>query len=143
VTDSVYACPTWDYVTDAHFLKLQCRVLRAIGKLDRHTLIHEMHVAFRIPFVYDYITKLCRMQVEVIPNHRNPIVCDTGQGESMCRKYKRLKLGSSQVYDCSSDWLSFRVLKNLLQELALTEALFMYCLNVIKNCAVTKGAQCQ
>jgi hypothetical protein len=28
-----------------------------------------MHVAFTIPYVYDFITKLCRKQIEVMQNH--------------------------------------------------------------------------
>jgi hypothetical protein len=43
-----YACCTWKYVADSHFLKqqhLQNQVLRAVGNLDRHTLVHEMRMA--------------------------------------------------------------------------------------------------
>jgi hypothetical protein len=50
-------------------------------------------VAFKIPYVYDLITKLRRQQPEVILNHYNPNVRNTGQGEAQHRKYKRLKLG--------------------------------------------------
>jgi hypothetical protein len=56
-----------------------------------------MHVAFQIPYVYDYITKSCRQQAEVIQNHENETVRYIGQG-----KYKRLKLGGGHVYNCSS-----------------------------------------
>jgi hypothetical protein len=35
---------------------------------------------FKIPYVYDYITKLCRRQAEVILNHKNPNVRAIGQG---------------------------------------------------------------
>jgi hypothetical protein len=52
--------------------------------------------------VYDYITKLCRRQAEVILNHENPTVRATGQGEARHRKYKKLKLGGGQAYDRSS-----------------------------------------
>jgi hypothetical protein len=62
-----------------------------------------MHTAFNLPYVYDYITKLCRQQVEVIQNHENEHVCSIGQGEARNRKYKRLMLGGGQAYDCSSD----------------------------------------
>jgi hypothetical protein len=62
-----------------------------------------MHVAFKIPYVYDYITKLCRTQAEVILNHRNPIVRCIGQGEAMHKKYKRLKLVGGQPYERSAD----------------------------------------
>jgi hypothetical protein len=62
-----------------------------------------MHVAFKIPYVYDYITKLCRTQAEVIPNHRNPIIRGIGQGEAMHKNYTRLKLGGGQAYGRSDD----------------------------------------
>jgi hypothetical protein len=63
----------------------------------------ELHVAFKIAYIYDYITKLCRTQAEVILNIVNPNVCGIGLGEAMHRKYKRLKLGGGQAYDCSAD----------------------------------------
>jgi hypothetical protein len=59
-------------------------------------------VAFIIPYVYDYVTKLCRAQGEVILNHVNPNACGILQEEAM-RKYKRLKLGGGQAYDQSTD----------------------------------------
>jgi hypothetical protein len=46
--------------------RLQNRLLHAIGNLDRSTLVRDLHLAFRILYVYDYITKLCRRQAEVI-----------------------------------------------------------------------------
>jgi hypothetical protein len=61
-------------------------------------------MAFKIPYVYDYITKLCRQQAEVIQNHDNKNIHNIGQGEARHRGYKRLGLGDSQAYDCSSDW---------------------------------------
>jgi hypothetical protein len=48
-------------------------------------------------YVYDYITKLRRGQAEVIQNHDNENAGNIGQGEAQHRKYKRLKLGSSQA----------------------------------------------
>jgi hypothetical protein len=56
----------------------------------------------QIPYVYDFITKTCRQQAEVIQNHENENVHYIGQGEARHRKYKRLKLGGGHVYDCSS-----------------------------------------
>jgi hypothetical protein len=87
-----YTCLTWKYEADGHLLKrqrLQNWVLCATGNLNRR----EMHVAFTIPYVYNYINKLCRTQAEGILNHRNPIVHGFGQGEPMHRKYKLLKSG--------------------------------------------------
>jgi hypothetical protein len=54
-------------------------------------------------YVYDFITKLCRQQAERVQNHENEHVRNTGQGETIHRKYKRLKLGGGQAYDRSSD----------------------------------------
>jgi hypothetical protein len=59
---------------------------------------------FDLPYVYDYITKLCRQQAEVIQNHENEHVRGTGQGEARHGKYKRLELGGGQAYDRSSDY---------------------------------------
>jgi hypothetical protein len=55
-----------------------------------------MNVAFKIPYMYDYITKSCRIQAEVNLNHVNPNVHSTGQGEVRHKKYKRLNLGGGQ-----------------------------------------------
>jgi hypothetical protein len=49
--------------------------------------------------MYDYITKLCRQQAEVIQNHENNYVRGIGQGEARHRKYEKLKLGGGQAYD--------------------------------------------
>jgi hypothetical protein len=65
--------------------------------------VRDLHLAFQIPFVYDYITKLSSQQAEVIQNHDNKNVRNSGQGEDSHRKYKRLKLGGGQAYDRSND----------------------------------------
>jgi hypothetical protein len=65
-------------------------------------------MAFNIPYLYDYVTKLCRTEAEVILNRRNPNVYGIGQGEARHRKYKRLKLGGGQAYERSAN-CSFRV----------------------------------
>jgi hypothetical protein len=101
-----YACPTWEFAADTHLLKLQRlqnRILRAAGDLGRRTPVRDLHLAFKIPYIYDYISKLCRRQAEVIKNHPNPNVRAIGQGEAIHRKYKRLKLGGGQAYHLSND----------------------------------------
>jgi hypothetical protein len=60
-------------------------------------------MAFYLLYVYDYMTKLCRQQAEVILNHDNENVRYIGQGKAQHRKDKRLKLGGGQAYDRSSD----------------------------------------
>jgi hypothetical protein len=82
--------------------RLQNKVLRTIGSFPRRTSVRDMHVAFQIQYVCDFITKTCRQQAEVIENHENDNVRSIGQGEAPHRKYKRLKLGGGHVYDCSS-----------------------------------------
>jgi hypothetical protein len=101
-----YVCPTWDFAADTHLMKLQRlenKVLRTIGNFPRCTPVRELHKAFSIPYIYDYITKLSGQQAEVIHNHENINVRNTGQSEAQHRKYKRLKLGGGQAYDRSSD----------------------------------------
>jgi hypothetical protein len=60
-------------------------------------------MSFKIPYVYGYVTKLCRTEAEVILKHINPNVRGTGPGEDMRRKYKRLKLVGGKAYDRSAD----------------------------------------
>jgi hypothetical protein len=94
------ACPAWEFAADTHLLKLQClqnKVLRTIDNFPRHTPVYELHKAFSIPYIYDYITKLCRKQTKIIQNHDNTNVSNTGQGKPRHRKFKRLKLGAGQV----------------------------------------------
>jgi hypothetical protein len=95
----IYACSTWEFAADTHLMKvqrLQNRVLGAIVKLDRRTPVQDLHLAFKIPYVYDYITKLCTRLAEVIPSHKNPNVRAIGLGEARHRKYQRLKLGAER-----------------------------------------------
>jgi hypothetical protein len=82
---------------------MQNKVLRTIGNFPSCTTVRHLYTTFDLPYVYDYITKLCRQQSEVIQNNENEHVRDTGQGEARHRKYKRLKLGGDQAYVLSSD----------------------------------------
>jgi hypothetical protein len=78
------------------------KVLHTIGSFPRRTLVRDMHMAFQIPYVYDYVKQLCRQKAQVIQNHENENVRYIGQGEAQHRKCKRLKLGGGYVYDRSS-----------------------------------------
>jgi hypothetical protein len=101
----IYACSSWEFAAECHLLKLQRlqnKVHRTISNFPKRTSVCDMHKAFHIPYFYDYITKWCRQQAEVIQNHGNAIVCYIGLGETRHRKYTRLKLGGGHVYDCSS-----------------------------------------
>jgi hypothetical protein len=52
-----YTCPTWEFAADTHLMKLQRlqnRVIRTIGNLDMSTPVRDLHLAFKIPYVYDF-----------------------------------------------------------------------------------------
>jgi hypothetical protein len=79
-----FASPAWEFAANSHLLKLhrlQNKVLRTIGNFPRCRPVRELHKAFNIPYIYDYITKLCRQQAEVIRNHENANVSHILQGE--------------------------------------------------------------
>jgi hypothetical protein len=80
-----YACPALEFAADNHLLKLQRlqnKVLHTIGNFRRRTPVREMHMSFPLSYVYDYMTKLCRQQAEIILNHDNENVRNIGQGEA-------------------------------------------------------------
>jgi hypothetical protein len=55
--------PAWESAANTHPIKLQRlqnMVLPTSGKFPRNTPIPDMHTTFQIPYVCDYITKLCR-----------------------------------------------------------------------------------
>jgi hypothetical protein len=102
-----YACPAWEFAPETYLPKLQRlqnKVLHTIGNLPRCTPFRDMHVAFQIQHVYDYITKLCIRHAEIMHNHENENgnVHNIGQGETPHGKHKRLKLGGCHLYDRSS-----------------------------------------
>jgi hypothetical protein len=86
-----YACLAWEFAAENHLLKLQRlqnKVLRTIGNFPRCTPVRDLHMAFKLPYLYDYVTKLCMRQADVIKNNENTNVRNIGQGEARQRKYK-------------------------------------------------------
>jgi hypothetical protein len=80
-----YACPAWEFAAECHLLKLQRlqnNVLHTIGNFPKRASVRDMLQSFHMPYVYDYITKSCRQQAEVIQNHENENVRYIGQGEA-------------------------------------------------------------
>jgi hypothetical protein len=103
---TTYACSVWELAADTCLLKLQRlqnKVLRTTGNFSRCTRVHDLHTAFNFPYVYNYITKLCRQQAEVIQNNENGYDHSIGQSEAWHKKYKRLKLVGGQAYERSND----------------------------------------
>jgi hypothetical protein len=77
-----YACPAWKFAADTHIIKLQ--LLQ--NNFPRRTPVREMHMTFHLPYVHDYMTKLCRQQTAVVLDHNNENVRYIGQGEGRHRK---------------------------------------------------------
>jgi hypothetical protein len=81
-----YACPAWKFAAESCLLKLQRlqnKVLSAIGNLPRRKPTEELHAAFNISYVCDFITQLCRQQATVIQTHTNASVRNTGHGKTL------------------------------------------------------------
>jgi hypothetical protein len=56
-----YASPAWEFAADTHLMKLQRlqnKVLRTIGNFPRRTPVRDLHIAFKIPYVYDFVSLL-------------------------------------------------------------------------------------
>jgi hypothetical protein len=96
-----YACPTWEFAANTPSVQIAESVKQGsphhwqFSKV--HTLVRELHKAFSILYIYNYMTRLCRKQAQTIQNHGNANVRNIGQGEPRHRKFKRLKLGGCQA----------------------------------------------
>jgi hypothetical protein len=69
---------------DSHLLKLQRlrnKVLRTTGNSPKRTPTRNLYMTFKIPYLYDFVTKLCRQQKTVILNHENINIGSIGQDE--------------------------------------------------------------
>jgi hypothetical protein len=83
------ACSVWEIAADTHLIKLQRlenKVPHSTGNFPRSTPVREMQMGFHLPYMHDYMTKLCRQEAEVILNHNNENVRYIGQGEARHRK---------------------------------------------------------
>jgi hypothetical protein len=82
-----YVCPASELAAESRLLKLQRlqkEVLRTIRKFPRRTSVRDWHATFQIPYVYNYITKLCGQQAEVIQNHDNEMFATLDKAEVTC-----------------------------------------------------------
>jgi hypothetical protein len=67
-------------------------------------MTHDFYVAFQIPYVYDFITKSCKQQSEVVRNKQNENILNIGQGAAQHKKCGRLKHGGGHACDRSIDF---------------------------------------
>jgi hypothetical protein len=58
-----YACPAWEFAADTHLLKL-------------------------LPYMYDYITRLCRQHADAIQKNENDYARGIGKSEVRQRKFE-------------------------------------------------------
>jgi hypothetical protein len=72
-------------------------VLRTIGNFPRCTPVRDLHEALNVPYVSDYVTKLCRQQAEVTQNCVNEHVRSIGQGEGRQEIIKSLNLAAFKL----------------------------------------------
>jgi hypothetical protein len=101
-----YASPDWEFAATTHLLKLQLqqnKVLRTIGNFPRRTPVRELHKAFNIPYIYDYITNYAGSKQKSYKIIKNANVRNIEPRRSPTQKIqKRLKLGGGQAYYRSS-----------------------------------------
>jgi hypothetical protein len=81
-------------------LRLQNKVLRTTGNLQRHTPSRDLRMSFEIPYLCDFVTELWMEQAIVTLNREIVNIHTIGQGEARHEICKRLKLGG-QAYDRS------------------------------------------
>jgi hypothetical protein len=77
-----YALHAWEFSAESYLLtlqRLQNKVFRTIGNLPRHILVRDMHATFKIPYVYDYISKFQKTTFgqKVISGHKSQNWLDT------------------------------------------------------------------
>jgi hypothetical protein len=127
-----YACLAWEFASDTHVLKPQClqnKVLCTSGKFPRCTSVCNLHTAFKVPYVYNYITKLrkqrsykiIKMQMSVTlgkekPNRENIRGLSLAWQRSCVQPFKQL---SSQ---CNMSYIRYGMICSARPR--LTEALY-------------------
>jgi hypothetical protein len=79
-----YACPAWELSADIYLYKT-----RFCAPLEIFQGAHRFAICTQLSYEYDYISKLCRKQAEVIRNQENEHVRGIGQGEA--RRWSSLR----------------------------------------------------
>jgi hypothetical protein len=90
-----YACPAWELAADPYLLRLQCLpnvVLHSTGNFPRCIPVCNLHTTFNLLYIYDYIRKLWRQQIEGIQNHKNEHVRSIGQVKAERENIRGLNL---------------------------------------------------
>jgi hypothetical protein len=96
--------PSWELAADTCLLKLQSlqnKVLCTTESFPRCKRVRGLHTAFTLPYVYEYVRTLCRKLDEVIQNHENKHICNTGKREDRHRICNRLERDGWEAYERS------------------------------------------
>jgi hypothetical protein len=67
---------------------LQNKAPHTIGNFSSHTPVCALHIAFKAPYIYDYIIQLWRQRPEVLKIHENADMCNIAQCEDQHKVYK-------------------------------------------------------
>jgi hypothetical protein len=73
-----YAVLAWEFAASSNLLKWHNKVLCTIVSVPRRTATRDLHMAFKIPYLYAFVMKLYRRQATVILNHDNVTIPDIG-----------------------------------------------------------------
>jgi hypothetical protein len=98
--------------TCIYYLQLQ-RLQSKVGNFARDTRVRNLHVAVKIPYVYDFITKLCMQQAEVkivriqlfatCDKDRNSHTCDLKSGHDP-QKGSTPRQAGCLAFSCKITW---------------------------------------
>jgi hypothetical protein len=98
-----YAYFVWKFAADSHLFKLQRlqnKVLQTTGNFPRRTPTRDLHMAFKISYLYDFVAKLCGQQAAVILNYENVNVDSIKVSNLVAVRHTRAQL-SRQWIDIS------------------------------------------
>jgi hypothetical protein len=92
----IYACPAWEFAADNYLLKLhrlQNKVLSIIDNLPRRIPTRDLHVGFRIPYLYDVVTKQCSSRQQSYKIMKMSIFTTLAKARLNIESNKSFKLG--------------------------------------------------
>jgi hypothetical protein len=67
---------------------LENKAFYTVGNFSSHTPVCGLHIAFKAPYIYDYIIELWRQHPEVMKIHENANKCNIAQGEDQHKVYE-------------------------------------------------------
>jgi hypothetical protein len=128
---TTHACPTWEYAADGHHLKLQRlenRVIRSAGNLDRCTSVREVQVAFLTCVTIQIMQDTGRSNAKSCNSEYTYLILDKGKPgiRSLCGlNLAAVRLTTVQLTNCS-----FSYMQNLLRKPSLRRDLCSTSLNI-------------